>query len=944
MTRDVDVPQRQAPAYLLNLSAQRVLEVTPDIVVVSDIDGAIVYGNAALEARVGKPLKALVGTHAGELIHPEDIRDNADGWLELLHGERETWEVALRFGSLETGWRWCLGSVGIDRETGLVIGTHQETSALREAEERFRRAFEDAGTGMAITGLDGRFVRVNRSLAEMLGRPPEALAGRRVRDLTHPDHQQSDAEAMRALVAGEMTIHRGEKRYLRPDGSAVWVSLSASVVRNAYGEPMHFLSQMVDVSDRRAAEQARAESERRFRTLASASPVGIFAIAEDGRLAYANEHLRDILGLPHDVLEGPSWLERIAADDRERVTAEIRRARVLGERTSLDVRVEAGIDRWARVNVAPILDGTDGASTGLVGTVEDITVEVTARMALAAREAEYRMLAEHSTDFLSRHGLDGTFLYASPVSDSLLGWPPTSMVGETPTTLGMDHAEDSDIYERTWAQALRSDEPRSAAYRAQRRDGSIVWLETTFRAVRDTEGNAREVVCVSRDISERKRAELELAHQALHDGLTGLPNRTLFLDRVGHALRRSRRRERGIAILFVDLDRFKVVNDSLGHKAGDRLLVDVAMRLSAALRPSDTLARFGGDELTLLCEDIADEHDARAIAERLLDTFSDPFVVAADGEAFLQASIGIALSRDGFETPEDLIRDADAAMYRAKQRGHAFELFDEAMRQDVRDRLALEASLRRGVDRGELRLHCQPLVSLANGRIEGFESLVRWEHPTQGLIPPGSFIPLAEETGLIVSIGAWVLRETCATLRAVMDATGMTWLQGSVNVSPRQLQQADFVSQVACALEDHGLAPESLVVEITESAIMESGAATVLRALKDLGVRLAMDDFGTGYSSLAHLRRFPLDVIKVDRSFVTALGDGQGSSIAGAIVSLAKALGLRTVAEGIEDDEQYRAVTALGCDLGQGFLFARPMPVEDLTRMLAAQAEPPAAA
>jgi diguanylate cyclase (GGDEF)-like protein len=440
---------------------------------------------------------------------------------------------------------------------------------------------------------------------------------------------------------------------------------------------------------------------------------------------------------------------------------------------------------------------------------------------------------------------------------------------------------------------------------------------------------------VSRDISERKSAELELAHRALHDGLTGLPNRTLFLDRLGQALRHSRRREHGLAVLFLDLDRFKVVNDSLGHNAGDRLLVDVAMRLSSALRPSDTLARFGGDELVLLCEDIAGEADARTIADRLLQTFAEPFAVQ-DGEAFLQASIGIALSRDGFETPEDLIRDADAAMYRAKDAGSGVELFDEAMRQDVRDRLALEAALRRGVDRGELRLHCQPLVSLAEGRIEGFESLVRWQHPERGLVPPGSFIPLAEETGLIVPVGLWVLREACATLRRVIDETGMTWLQATVNVSPRQLRQPDFVAQVATALEDHALQPSSLVVEITESAIMEAGAAAILRSLKELGVRLAMDDFGTGYSSLSHLRRFPLDVIKVDRSFIAGLGDGQGSSIAGAIVSLAQALGLRTVAEGIEDDEQHRAVVALGCDLGQGFLFARPMPADDLTRLLAA--------
>ncbi|HKE78998.1 MAG TPA: EAL domain-containing protein [Solirubrobacteraceae bacterium] len=930
----MDVPRPTDPALPASLTAARVLELTPDLAIVTDLEGLIVYGNAALERRVGRTLSQLVGVSAAEVLHPEDRPGAQPGWRELVAGERDELDLALRFGSEEAGWRWCLGSVAVDRELGLTIGTYQEITALRDAEERFQRAFEDAGIGMAITGLDGRFVRVNRSLAAMLGREPHELAGVPVADVTIPDDRDADAEAMRALRAGELSTFRAEKRYVRGDGSEAWVALSASVVRDPGGEPMYFLSQMVDIGERRAAERALAQSEERFRTLAAASPVGIFAIADDGRLAYANEHLREIFGLPGDVLDGTPWLERVAEGDRDRVREEVRRARALGGRASLDVRVEAGIDRWVRIHIAPVAAGAQQAA-GVVGTVEDVTVEVTARMALAAREAEYRMLAEYSTDFLSRHRLDGTFLYASPVSRTMLGWDPDAMVGHKPIFLGMDHPDDVEIVDRTWVQALRGDRPCTAAYRARRRDGSIVWLETTFRAVCDAGGEPREMVCVSRDVSERKSAELELAHRALHDGLTGLPNRTLFLDRLGLALRQSRRRESGLAVLFLDLDRFKVVNDSLGHKAGDRLLVDVAMRLSSVLRPSDTLARFGGDELTLLCDVIGEEAEARLIADRLLHTFVEPFAVE-DGEAFLQASIGIALSRDGFEAPEDLIRDADAAMYRAKQSGHGIELFDEAMRQDARDRLALESALRRGVDRGELRLHCQPLVSLAEGRIEGFESLVRWEHPERGLVPPASFIPLAEETGLIVAVGAWVLREACATLRRVLDETGMSWLQATVNVSPRQLRQPDFVAQVSSALDEHGLEPGSLVVEITESAIMEAGAAAVLRSLKDLGVRLAMDDFGTGYSSLSHLRRFPLDVIKVDRSFVAALGDGQGSSIAGAIVSLARALGLRTVAEGIEDDEQHRAVRALGCDLGQGYLFARPMPAEELTRLLAA--------
>ena len=369
----MDGPRSINPALLRDLSAEHVLGLSPDIVIVTDLEGLIIYGNAALEERVGESQEALLGRSAVDFIHPEDLPGCEPGWQELLTGECDAWEVALRFGSTATGWRWCLGSVGIDREAGLVIGTHQETSALREAEERFRRAFEDAGIGMAITGVDGRFVRVNRSLADMLGRTPEDLAGVHVMEVTHPDHHAADREGMRALLEGELSVYRTEKRYVRTDGSEAWVSLDVSAVHDADGAPVHFLAQMTDIGGRRAAEEARAESERRFRTLASASPVGIFAVDHDGRLAYANDHLREIFGLSADLLDGPSWLQRIADEDRERVVAEGRRARTLGERTSLDVRVEAGIDRWARVNIAPVGDDADGP-TGLVGTVEDVTV------------------------------------------------------------------------------------------------------------------------------------------------------------------------------------------------------------------------------------------------------------------------------------------------------------------------------------------------------------------------------------------------------------------------------------------------------------------------------------------------------------------------------------------------------------------------------------------
>jgi diguanylate cyclase (GGDEF)-like protein len=486
-----------------------------------------------------------------------------------------------------------------------------------------------------------------------------------------------------------------------------------------------------------------------------------------------------------------------------------------------------------------------------------------------------------------------------------------------------------------YGERLRAQEaPLTITYRLRRKDGELRWLETVARSVRD-EAGVRELVSVTRDVSERKEAELELSRAALHDALTGLPNRALFLDRLGLALRRTERRSGSVAVLFCDLDRFKIVNDSLGHDAGDRLLVDVARRIGAALRPADTVARFGGDEFTMLCEDIAGEIEAATIAQRIVDVFREPFQLD-DGEVFLATSLGIAIARGADDRAEDLIRDADAAMYRAKERGKGrYEIFDEAMRADAVARLETESALRRALERGELRLHYQPEVDLADGAIKGFEALIRWQHPTRGLLGPAAFMPLAEETGLIVGIGEWVLLEACT--EAARWSQPLTL---SVNLSARQLAQPDLVAMVRRALAETGLDPAHLCLEITESAVMASGAATTaqLRALKSLGVRLAIDDFGTGFSSLAHLRRFPVDTLKIDGTFVSGLAnEPQDASIAAAVISLAHALDLTTVAEGVETDEQLAILRGLGCDLGQGHLFARPAPAADALRLVGAQ-------
>jgi diguanylate cyclase (GGDEF)-like protein len=427
---------------------------------------------------------------------------------------------------------------------------------------------------------------------------------------------------------------------------------------------------------------------------------------------------------------------------------------------------------------------------------------------------------------------------------------------------------------------------------------------------------------------ERKRAEVELAHQAMHDALTGLPNRALFYDRLGQALNRGGRQGTAVAVLFLDLDRFKLVNDSLGHNAGDTLLVAVAERLAGVLRAGDTAARFGGDEFVILCEDVSGERQAIAIAERIASELDAPFVIDSD-EVFAHTSVGIALATEPGARPEALIRDADAAMYRAKERGGGvYEVFDDAMRERAVRRMATENALHRALDRGEFVMHYQPIVQMATGALHGVEALARWQHPERGLVMPGEFIEAAEETGLIIALGAWAFDTACRQA-AAWDGKVMM----SVNLSARQCTHPDLVATFGDILRRSGADPATVSLEITETALMEDIAASTatLSALKELGLRLALDDFGTGYSSLRALQHFPVDVVKIDRSFIAPIEhDPQEAAIVAAVISLSHALGLRTVAEGIETIAQVDRLRALGCDLAQGFYFAKPGPAADI--------------
>ncbi|CAN5902286.1 hypothetical protein BH23ACT11_BH23ACT11_24430 [soil metagenome] len=511
------------------------------------------------------------------------------------------------------------------------------------------------------------------------------------------------------------------------------------------------------------------------------------------------------------------------------------------------------------------------------------------------------------------------------------------MIGES--IFAYVHPEDTNhMQDMFYEEKNNPNGSRGAEFRFRHKDGTWRHLDAVCNNLLD-EPSVNGLVLNCRDVTERKKLEQQLMHQALHDPLTGLPNRLLFMDRLKHALARLTRSESSVAVLFVDLDNFKLINDSLGHELGDRLLVEVAGRFQEALRSADTVARLGGDEFTILLDPIAGLGEAARVVERITESLQEPFQVEGH-EVFVTASIGVALGSKGGEGPQELLRNADMAMYRAKGSGRGrFEVFESSMTAGLQARLTLENDLRRAIERDEFVLYYQPQLEFENGQIRGMEALLRWERPAQGLVSPAEFIPLAEETGMIVPIGSWVLREAC---RQALEWRGTFGddlpLVTSVNLSTRQIRWGDIAEEVTQVLHEIGLDPSCLELEITESVVIEdtTNAIETLDRLKELGLRLAIDDFGTGYSSLSYLRRLPVDTLKMDRSFVGKLdARTEEAAIVQAVITLANTMHLEVVGEGVENAGQMRRLRDMGCELGQGYYFSRPLPANEATELLA---------
>jgi diguanylate cyclase (GGDEF)-like protein/PAS domain S-box-containing protein len=664
-------------------------------------------------------------------------------------------------------------------------------------------------------------------------------------------------------------------------------------------------------------------TEARTHTLLRDTDDLVAVVGADGTILYLSPSADLILGGTATAYVGAALSTVVHPDDLERVTNTVA-APPWGHDGRIEFRFRRHDGQWLLLEATIHDHRDDPALEGLVLSCRDVGERRRAVTELREAHERFRAAFDHAPIGMALISVDGRFLRANRALARMLGRAEDEVAGSS--AVALTHPEDHAAIGEAARRVLAGDASVRIEQRFVHLDGLPVWAAVTLSPVRDQEGAPRCLIAQVEDLTEQRASGARLAHQAVHDLLTGLPNRERFVEQLQGALRHQEGCGRP-AVLFLDLDHFQGVNDSLGHAAGDRLLVAVADRLRAAIRPTDTLARFTGDEFTVLCHAVPDEATAVVLASRVSTAVAKP-VTLVEGEVYVTASVGIALATGELETAEGLLRNADAAMHHAKEQGRARAgVYDLHTHNRALQQLRTGNELHRALERHELLMHYQPILSLETGRVSGFEALLRWQHPERGLVSPNEFVPRAEETGLVVPIGVWALETSCRqAVRWHQHGASVTI---SVNLSPRQLAEPTLVDAIAAVLGRTGVDPAYVWLEITESTLMHDAESAVrtLTALRALGVHLSVDDFGTGYSSMTYLKRFPVDSLKVDQSFVDGLGrDAEDSAICTAVVTLAHALGLRAVAEGIETVEQLAALRTLGCEMGQGYLFGRPAP------------------
>jgi diguanylate cyclase (GGDEF)-like protein/PAS domain S-box-containing protein len=910
-----------------------------DTVYRTDLEGRFTLISPSVQQVLGYTPGELLGTKLADLYVDPLGREKFLAVFNASQGEVENYEAALWRKDGEVVWvstnahyfRDPSGTIlGVEGTTRDVTERRRGQQALARTKAQFEAIFNAISDAVIFADRGRRIVLANAGFEALFGYPLAEVVGTSTELLyAHPeDYQTQGGVRYNPTAVTAQPIY--ELEYRRQDGNTFIGETLGTQVKDAEGRVLGYLGVIRDVTSRRQEQ----EELNRLKTTLDRTLDCVFMFDPDSLdFFYVNEGATRQVGYTRDELLRMRPFDIKPAHD-EASFRELISPLTNGEINSLTFetlhRHKDGHDFPVEIFLQYIAPETEAPR--FVAVVRDITE----RKRADAQMRKLSMALEQTADTIAITDCQGVIEYVNAAFEATTGYHKAEVIGHNASIL-KSGKHNKAFYKRLWKTILNGKDFRDV-FENRRKDGSLYFEEKTITPLKDSYGNIEHFISAGKDISERMEAQQQLQYLAHHDALTGLPNRVLFMDRLDHALARRREAGEKLAVLFLDLDRFKVINDTLGHDVGDQVLQLLAQRVSACIRKGDTLARLSGDEFAIILEEIASDETVAPIARLVLDELALPFEVG-NRELFITTSIGISLSPADGEDSQTLLKHADIAMYRAKDLGrNTYQFYSPDMSTKAFERLSLETSLRYALERQQFQLYYQPQVDIRRGKVMGMEALLRWRHPDLGIVSPADFIPILEETGLIVPVGEWVLHTSCAQAAQWREQYGKP-LRMSVNLSARQFNDANLMAAVKESLEASGFEPHCLELEITESVIMQDlkWIAHAFKALKEMQVRLAIDDFGTGYSSLSYLKRFPIDTLKIDRTFIRDITtDPDDAAIVKAIIAMARSLKLEIVAEGVETQEQLDFVKARRCGVVQGYLFGEPLPAEAMTTLLEA--------